>query len=259
MSWSPAIDSRFAFVLAAVLVGLLFLAFRFASAPSARSKALLALRAAALGVLVLILLNPVRVQQVKRTGPAPTAVFLLDESRSMSLETPISRAQTVDHLISRSDALLPSDRRPRVQKYGFGRDLTAVSESEKVLHPVADETRLVQALEQLPSRFGDTLPFGVFVFSDGRSTESDSPETTGAGIPSPGRADPRHAGGRRTSRGRRGRARHRCPSRSSAGHARAGSDHPAQPGLRRSAHRDLHPHGRRPQGRSVGDPSYHPR
>ncbi len=98
----------------------------------------------------------------------------------MSLETPISRAQTIDNLISRSDSLLASDRRPRVQKYGFGRDLTAVPDSEKVVHPLADETRLVQALEQLPSRFGDTLPFGVFVFSDGRSTESDSPETTGA-------------------------------------------------------------------------------
>jgi len=177
--WSHPHDGRFYLALAVGLAGLVFLAFRFASAPSARSKTLLALRAAALGVLFLILLNPVRVEQVKRAGPAPMAVFLFDESRSMSLEAPVSRAQAVDRLIARSDALLPSNRRPRVQKYRFGRELSAVTESEKVLHPAAEETRLAQALEELPARFEDTLPFGVFVFSDGRSTERDSPETTG--------------------------------------------------------------------------------
>jgi uncharacterized membrane protein len=135
---------------------------------------LLALRAASLSVLVLILLNPVRVQQVKRTGPQPTAVFLLDESRSMGLEAPTSRAQAVDRLIQRARALLPVDRRPSIQRFGFGRDLNALSKAETVVHPVADETRLVRAIEQLPSRFGDALPFGVFVFSDGRSTETDS-------------------------------------------------------------------------------------
>ena len=54
----------------------------------ARGKALIALRPAALGVLVVILVNPMRVQQVKHVGPAPSAVFLIDESRSMSLEAP---------------------------------------------------------------------------------------------------------------------------------------------------------------------------
>ena len=150
------------------------LAFRFASAPRARSKGLLALRAAALGVLVLILLDPVRVQTEKRAGPEPTAVFLLDQSRSMSLETPISRSQAVDQFISRADALLPSDRRPAIQKYGFGRELSAIAETAKSIPAIADETRLMHALEQLPSRLGETLPFGVFVFSDGRSTEPDT-------------------------------------------------------------------------------------
>ena len=178
MTWSHSLDGRFS-LLAAVLVGLLFLAFRFASASSARSKALFALRAMALGVLVLILLDPVRVQEVKRAGPAPTAVYLLDESRSMGLEAPRSRAQAVDQIIRRSNALLPADRRPRIQRYGFGREVVALSESEKNLRPSADETRLSQALEQLPARFEDALPFGVFVFSDGRSTEPDSLDAIG--------------------------------------------------------------------------------
>ena len=46
-----------------------------------------------LGMLVLILLNPTRVQETRQTGPQPGAVFLLDRSRSMSLEAPESRAQ----------------------------------------------------------------------------------------------------------------------------------------------------------------------
>jgi len=178
MVWSHPNDGRFYVVLAAGLVGLLILAFRFASAPSAGSKALLALRAGALGVLVLILLNPTRVKQTRHTGPEPAAVFLLDESRSMSLETPASRAQVVDRLIRSADALVEAGRRPAIQKFGFGRDLFALSQTGKARRPDADETRLAWALEQLPSRFGDRLPFAVFVFSDGRSTEPDSLDST---------------------------------------------------------------------------------
>jgi len=178
MVWSHPFDGRFYVVLAAGLVGLLILAFRFASAPGARSNALLALRAAALGVLVLILLNPTRVKPTRHTGPEPAAVFLLDESRSMSLESPASRAQAVDRLIRSADALVEAGRRPAIQKFGFGRDLFALSEPEKARRAEADETRLGWALEQLPSRFGETLPFAVFVFSDGRSTEPEALDST---------------------------------------------------------------------------------
>ena len=38
--------------------------------------------------------------------------------------------------------------------------------------PRDDETRLISALQELPSRFEEGTPFGVFIFSDGRSTES---------------------------------------------------------------------------------------
>jgi uncharacterized membrane protein len=180
MTWSPTLDGQSSLVLAGALAALVFVAFRYAPAAGARSGTLAALRAAAVGVLVLILLNPTRVQEEKRTGPPATAVFLLDESRSMSLEEPTSRAQAVDQLIRRSEHLLPPDRRPLIREYRFGRDLAAVSESEPTLRPAADETRLTRALEQLPSRFGDAVPFGLIVFSDGRSTEPDAPETTAA-------------------------------------------------------------------------------
>ena len=90
----------------------------------------LALRAAALGVLVVILLNPTRVERVQHTGPQPTALFLLDESRSMSLESPTSRSKAAQEMIRCADDRVPPDRRPAIQKYGFGRDLVAIPRRE---------------------------------------------------------------------------------------------------------------------------------
>jgi uncharacterized membrane protein len=165
-------------LLAAGLAVFLILASRLAQAPGARAKLLVVLRALALGVLILILLNPVQVEETLHRGPEPAAVFLLDESRSMSLERPVSRAQAVDTLIHSAQTLVPSDRRPGIQKFGFGRDLVAITDQPQDRRPDADVTRLAWALEELPTRFGTSLPFGVFVFSDGRSTEPESLEPT---------------------------------------------------------------------------------
>jgi hypothetical protein len=174
MIWSHPHDGQFYVVLAVGLAGVLVLAFRFFASKSARSSALLALRAAALGVLVLILLNPTQARQTKHTGPQPTALFLLDESRSMSLEYPTSRSQAAYEIIRRAEQRVPEDLRPAIQKYGFGRELVAISAREKDRPAQADETRLGRALEALPDRFGATPPFAVFVFSDGRSTDRES-------------------------------------------------------------------------------------
>jgi hypothetical protein len=178
MVWSYDHSGQFYLVLALGIVGLLLIEFRFGAARNARSRALLALRAAALGVLFLILLNPTREQRVQHPGPQPTAIFLLDDSRSMSLESPTSRAQAAEEIIRRAEGLIPPVGRPVIQKYCFGRDLFAISELDEGRRTQADETRLGSALQQLPARFADTLPFGVFVFSDGRSTEPDALDGT---------------------------------------------------------------------------------
>jgi uncharacterized membrane protein len=171
MVWSHPQSALFFLLLGLGLVVLLFLAFRLANAPSARSKALAALRASALGTLVLILLNPTRVQEARRTGPEPGAVFLIDKSRSMSLESPRSRSQAAQDLIQQAISQLPGNRRPPIRRFGFGREITALSQSDQAQKLGDDQTRLNSALEQLAGRFGEVLPFGVFVFSDGRSTE----------------------------------------------------------------------------------------
>jgi uncharacterized membrane protein len=174
MAWSHPHGHLFFFLLALGLVVLLVLAFRLSSAPNARSKALILLRAAALGTLVLILLNPTRVQEARQIGPQPGAVFLLDQSRSMSLESPRTRAQAARDLMEQALGRMPAGRRPPIRSFGFGRELTALSTFDQRTFPKEDQTRLNSALEQLAGRFGESLPFGVFVFSDGRSTEPEA-------------------------------------------------------------------------------------
>ncbi len=178
MVWSNPHNGLFFILLTIGLLGALGLAFRLASAPNARSVVLVVLRAAAIGTLVLILLNPTRVQETRQTGPQPAAVFLLDESRSMGLEAPSSRAQAGNELIQQALYRLPPGRRPPIQRFGFGREVTALAENDPAFSPKEDETRLNLALEQLAGRFGDGLPFGVFVFSDGRSTDQEPIEST---------------------------------------------------------------------------------
>ena len=195
------------------LAALLSLAFRFASAPGARNKTLVALRAGSLGFLVLILTNPVRVREEKHAGPEPTAVFLLDRSRSMSLETPISRSLAVDQFISRADSLLSTDRRPAIQKYGFGRELSAIAEARKIASRHRRRNALdARARAVAPAPGGDVAVRNLRLLR--RSLDragynrSDRPRLPGAG-----RADPRRAGGRRADLGGRGRAGHRRPAR----------------------------------------------
>jgi uncharacterized membrane protein len=178
MLWSHPYDGRFYLVLAAGLAGLLILAFRLAQAPGARSAVLFVLRALALGLLVLILLNPVRVNQAEYRGPEPPAFFLFDESRSMGLEAPKTRARAADDLIATALARIPQQDRPPILRFGFGRELAAIPKSRQGLLPQFDETRLNRALEELPSRFGDSAPFAVFLFSDGRASEPESLEPT---------------------------------------------------------------------------------
>ncbi len=178
MVWSNPYNGLLFSLLALGLSGALFLAFRFAAAPNARSKAIVALRAAALGTLMLILLNPTRVQETRQTGEQPAAIFLIDASRSMSLEAPKSRAQSGSELIRQALLQVPGGRRPAIRRFGFGKELSALADNDDGLFPHDDETRLNAALEQLAGRFGDALPFGVFVFSDGRSTDGEALDAT---------------------------------------------------------------------------------
>ena len=113
MVWSHPYNSFFFILLALGLAGITCPGVRLATAPNARSKAIIVLRALAIGTLVLILLNPTHVQETRQTGPQPAAVFLLDESRSMGLEAPRSRAQAGLELIQQALVRLPPEPQAR--------------------------------------------------------------------------------------------------------------------------------------------------
>jgi hypothetical protein len=170
MEWIRPHPTEFAAAVGLGLLGLLILARRAARSPDAKSLAFLALRGSALGVLVLILLEPVWTIETRIPGERPTAIYLVDGSRSMGLERPTTRLDQVVRDIDAAAASIAPDRRPNIERYRFGRGLAALDPGE-VVRPIDDESRLREALERLPSRFGDTPPFGVFAFSDGRTSE----------------------------------------------------------------------------------------
>ena len=172
MEFSRSDPIGFALLVGTGLAVLLLLSRRSSRLPGARDGTLLALRAAALAVLVFILLDPVRLSETRQPGRKPEAIFLIDSSRSMGLEEPVSRLDQTLALIVDAESQVPEDRRSEITRYRFGRGLAALPRSERP-RAVDDETRLSSALERLPERFGDSGPWGVFVFSDGRVTEPD--------------------------------------------------------------------------------------
>src|SRR4051794_22491018 len=117
MEWSRPHAVEFAAAVGLGLLGLLMLARRAARSPDARSPVLLALRASAMAVLVLILLDPIRTVETRIPGERPTAVYLVDGSRSMGLERPSSRLDRVAAQISQAESAIPPGRMPKVDRY----------------------------------------------------------------------------------------------------------------------------------------------
>ena len=170
MEWSHPHPVELAAALSLGLVGLLLLSRRAARSRDARSLVLVGLRATVLAVLVVILLDPVRVVTNQTPGDRPRAVFLTDGSRSMSLEQPESRSDQVARVQAEAEGAAAPGMRPVIERYRFGTRLAALAVGEPA-RAVDDHSRLREALERLPAQFADDPPLGVFVFSDGRSTE----------------------------------------------------------------------------------------
>src|SRR6516225_7122377 len=163
--WSPPYGPWTYVGLGLGLAVLLLLARRFARSPSARNWLLLLLRGAVLSLLVLVLLNLVRVTETQLPPRPPEVLYLVDCSRSMALDRPVSRLDQVQQAIAQGQRRLPPNP-PRVSLYRFGTDLAAVSNA-KDLQPTDDSTHLLAALDQLPAHFTDGPPVGVVIFSDG--------------------------------------------------------------------------------------------
>jgi hypothetical protein len=165
-----------------------------------RRWSLWALRGAILAIVAVVLLNPVRVDELPGPVERPEMFYLLDTSASMQMGSPKSRWDESLETISEAHRLAASS--PAVPKpFRFGQRLAAIerlpgadgagpangsaspeqpagknssptttsSPHAQPLAPTDADTRLLSALRQISSRFGRVPPLGIVVFSDGRA------------------------------------------------------------------------------------------
>lgn len=162
--------------------------------PVSQRGILWALRGVVFFLLAVILLNPVRVQQLPGPIQRPEVFYLLDTSASMQMGKPRTRwqeslalIQAAQNQAGKTDAI--------VKPFRFGQRLSAIDQpaqiglstaaaqvtpvsakeekldiakSRKVVAPSDGDTRLQAALKQISSRFSRIPPQGIVVFSDGR-------------------------------------------------------------------------------------------
>lgn len=162
------------------------------------------LRGAILTIVAIVLLNPVRVEELPGPVERPEMFYLLDTSASMQIGSPRSRW---DETLARIDAAQKLvDSSPAVVKpFRFGQRLVAIdpglvagespsatpataaseksgdipvknSTPQSSLRPTDGDSRLLTALRQISSRFSRTPPQGIVIFSDGRARD-DGPVT----------------------------------------------------------------------------------
>ncbi|MCO6458874.1 MAG: hypothetical protein J5I93_26500, partial [Pirellulaceae bacterium] len=159
-------------VTAGALIAVVVVARRIAISAQLRRWWLFVPRLLVLGGLLLILLSPTRRDET-RLPPRPARVtYLVDTSRSMSLDRPVSRLDQVKQAIAAAERGLPADDRPRVAFYRFGEQLAAAP-SVPQLQPLDAATRLGGALLALPQRFEQDVPKAVVVFSDGTRSDQE--------------------------------------------------------------------------------------
>ncbi len=179
-----------ALVIPAVLLALLavlLLPLRNAARLSRRVRwTLVALRAAAVVVLAVILLNPSRSEPQKLPAPRRLNLLLLDSSQSMSLETPSRMRQSLDVL----RPALASDRfRPYLLAFRFDageRPVPVPLDALGGADPVptdGTQTRLYHNLLSLAAAHADEGIANVVVLSDGQAHDTAAADAAGGARP----------------------------------------------------------------------------
>ena len=117
--WMPKYDVWVYLALAAACVGHFWLARRQARSPVARNGWFVVLRGAVLGILLLVLLNPSQVTETQLPPQPSDLVFLVDCSKSMALDRPVSRLERVKEVIAQSEYRRAADQ-VRISRFRFG-------------------------------------------------------------------------------------------------------------------------------------------
>lgn len=152
-------------LLAVGCLGLIAAARALAISDRLRSWTLFVPRLLVLALLIWVLLDPVRRQEHRLPSQPPQVDYLIDASRSMGLETPLSRATRVQQAIRETERWL-TGKRPRLQMFRFGSNFAALPDLAQ-FSATEDSTLLAGSLEQLRARFSRDPPRAVVVFSDG--------------------------------------------------------------------------------------------
>ena len=196
-------------VAAALTAGGLLLGWLLGAANAvSRRRSLRLLRGGILTIVAVVLLNPVRVDELPGSVERPEIFYLLDTSSSMQIGSPRSRWQETLEQIDAAHKLAESS--PAVVKpFRFGQRLMAIEPADfaalaitdrpasaviaptsavtgsptKIprspampIRPTDGDTRLLTALRQISSRFSRVPPQGIVIFSDGRIRD-DGPVT----------------------------------------------------------------------------------
>ncbi len=208
----PPVSSRtllIGFVAIAALYGISRLLFGMSETIS-RRKLLIALRCAVLVVLGLLFLNPVKVTETPGDVDRPEMFYVLDSSASMQMGSGSNRWNDALRMITAADEENAAKTGADVRMFRFGQRLSAVLTAEDIaakeqaekknlsagqdstiepkpkpssvtqaipldqIEPVDSDSRLLQALRQLPSRFGRKPPAGIVLFTDGRVRDPDA-------------------------------------------------------------------------------------
>jgi uncharacterized membrane protein len=169
----------------------------------ARRWSLWLLRGSILAVVIVVLLNPVRVDELAGPVERPEMFYLLDTSASMQIGSPRSRWDETLRRIEEAHKLAESSS-VVVKPFRFGQRLMAIEHLDLIglrtgseigvprvtpaaavsrdsssdsaslrsaLRPTDGDTRLLTALRQISSRFGRLPPQGIVIFSDGRARD----------------------------------------------------------------------------------------
>lgn len=196
LQFLPPFDARTALiVLAGIAVSALFLRWLLGRANDVSKRwGLWGLRGLILALVLLILLNPVRVDHLPGPFQRPEMFYLLDTSSSMKNGNPRTRWDEALGILKDANEIA-STSKVAVKPFRFGQRLSAIEDVAQIglpahmanvsprsagpevtpvghrraVEPNDSDTRLLTALRQVSSRFGRVPPEGIVLFSDGRA------------------------------------------------------------------------------------------
>ena len=176
-------------ILAAALILIVLLYVREKRLSVGQRILLTALRLGALAIIVLILLNPRLLTEIRLEHPGKT-LLLFDVSASMgqtdefddsgsvtSAPAGQSRGELARNALVQARVVERLGERNRVQAYTFGSELEPVGDLDdaELLHSRAPETSLGSAIEEAVESVRSDPLAGIVVVSDGRSNADQSP------------------------------------------------------------------------------------